>query len=78
MTEGPERGERSLKQVLCSLCETWFSSTRSTEPMMRGTANESAVLSSLSSLSFVKCIYECGMIGKKTRPGLLARPTALR
>ena len=32
---------------------------------MRGTANESGVLSSLSSLPFVKCIYEYGMLGKK-------------
>ena len=77
MTERPERGERSLKEVLRSLCETWFSSIRSTEPMMRGTANGSTVLSSLSSLSFVKCIYECGMIGKKNETWLACSPDSI-
>lgn len=45
MTARIEGRERSPEEVLCSLSETWFSSVRSTEPIMSGTANESALLS---------------------------------
>lgn len=60
--QSPESNDMTLPQLLSSFTRTWFSSLRSTEAMMRGTGNESAVLAALSSREFVKAIYECGML----------------
>lgn len=44
--------------TLKSFIGTWLCANRSTEHVMRGTANEGAVLSSLSAKPFVKAVYE--------------------
>jgi hypothetical protein len=49
---------------LISLLTSWFSSSRSTEPMMRGSANEGSVLSALRTKHFVACLFEVGIIAK--------------
>jgi hypothetical protein len=49
---------------LSALVQTWFCSFRSTEAMMRGSANEGAVVAELPSKPFVKAVYECGMLAR--------------
>lgn len=56
--------EATSLDTLQSFVATWFSSTRATEPMMRGIANEGAVFAALLSKPFVNAIYEYGMLGK--------------
>lgn len=77
MADRDARNEQSFKEHLSSFAQTWFSSSRSTEPMMRGTANEGAVMSSLNGRDFVKCIYECGMLGKKNETWLACSPDGI-
>lgn len=60
--------------TLSSLMGSWFSSSRSTEAMMRGTANEGAVFAALSAKSFVVAIYECGMLVKTEADWLACSP----
>ena len=43
----------------------WFSSKVSTEAMVRGSSNEGAVLSALTSFPFILTIFECGMLAMK-------------
>ena len=69
--------ETSPTDTLRWLSETWFSSARSTEAMMRGTANEHAVLSSLSRRSSVKSIQECGMLAKAGAEWLACSPDSI-
>ena len=57
--------EQALQKILQSFLKTWFSSSRSNEPMMRGTANESEIIASLASWDFVQCLYVCGMLARK-------------
>lgn len=45
-----------------ALYKSWFSSQVSSEAMMRGTANEVAVLLALGSMEFFKTIYEISMV----------------
>ena len=66
--------DTSLAGTLGSLTRSWFSTARSTEPMMRGRANEGAVLASLSRRPFVKSIYECGMLAKADAEWLACSP----
>lgn len=44
----------SNKDLLEKLCKSWFSSIWSTEFIMRGTANQSAVITILSKQLFVE------------------------
>ena len=67
--------ERSSPQnLLRSLTRAWFSNSRSTEPMMRGTANEAALFPALSRRPFVKALYECGMLGMRGSDWLACSP----
>lgn len=53
--------ENNPAKILSVLTASWFSSARSTEPMMRGTANEKAVLRALQRKNFISAVFECGM-----------------
>ena len=60
--------------LLPSLAAVWFSSARSTEAMMRGTANESAVFAAVSRKPFVKVMFECGMLAMKSTEWMACSP----
>ena len=69
-----EEEQTSSEFVLRTLMRSWFSAARSTEAMMRGTANEVAVFAALASKPFVRAIYECGMLGQKFDSWLACSP----
>ena len=60
-----------------SLVASWFGMFRSTEEMMRGTANESAALAALSAKPFVKAVFECGMLAKSNASWLACSPDGI-
>lgn len=63
--------ERSTREIILSdLCESWFSSARATEAMMRGTENDSAFFSAVRSMYFVEAVYEVAMFGNLANPWL--------
>lgn len=64
-------------ELLSSLCNSWFSTSRSTESMMRGTGNESAVLAALSRKHFVVGVFEVGMVGVKDSGWIACSPDAM-
>jgi hypothetical protein len=75
---GPARGnEKTPQQQLRSCADSWFSRSRSTEAMMRGTVNEGACVSALAKLAFVKTIFEVGMIALKEAPWIACSPDGI-
>lgn len=73
-----QEGEGKTEQQWFDLFyKGWFSSKVSTEPMMRGTANENAVLSALRAMQFVKGLFEVGMLALKDARYLACSPDAL-
>lgn len=69
--------ETDLSETMKALVDAWFSSSRSTEPMMRGSANEGAVIAALSKKPFVRAIYECGMFARADDEWVACSPDAL-
>lgn len=69
--------ELLLADMLALFVTTWFSSSRSTEQMMRGTANESPAFSALSKMSFVTALFGCSMLSKKGEEWLACSPDEL-
>ena len=67
----------SQEAVMTAFANSWFSSARSTEAMMRGTTNETPVLRVLRSKQFIIEIYECGMIANKAHSWMACTPDAL-
>lgn len=63
--------------MLNSLVQSWFSGARSTEAMMRGTANESAVLGAVCNKDFIVAAFECGMVARKDADWLACSPDAV-
>lgn len=53
-----------LCEVPKSFARNWFCSSRATAPILRGTTNESPVVSPLSSQPFIKSLYQSGMLSK--------------
>jgi hypothetical protein len=51
-----------------------FSTARSTEAIMRGTANEESCTSALSEMDFVGDVFEVGMIALKEAPWIACSP----
>ena len=49
-------------ELIDELAKSWFSASRSTEHMMRGTINEDSAFAALSNKQFVKAVYSVGMI----------------
>lgn len=72
-----DREDTASKSLLASLVSGWFSSTRSTEAMKRGTKNEKAVLSALSNQSYIKALFELGMIGRRGFDWIACSPDAV-
>ena len=66
--------ELTFCEQLNSLTGSWFGLFRSTEAMMRGTANEAVLLRALSANPFVKSVFECGMMAKADMPWMACSP----
>ena len=62
---GKGRERTHADAVVEDFCDGWFSAKASTEPMMRGSANEGAVLKAMERMPFLQVVYECGMLGIK-------------
>jgi hypothetical protein len=60
-----------------SLLSSWFISSRSTEPMMRGSVNENALLRALRRKTFMAGLFEAGMIAKKGKEWLACSPDGI-
>lgn len=54
--------ERTLGNWFAVIMDSWFSEKVSTEPMMRGSANEEPVIAHLCTMQFVRDVYEVGML----------------
>ena len=54
--------EDNSKKISYKLASSWFSHSRSTESMWRGTYNEGLALKSTAGMYFVVDCFECGMI----------------
>jgi hypothetical protein len=52
-------------ELLTQLCKSWFSWSRSTQAMVIGAKNESAVLQAFSKLSYVRSIFGVGLLENK-------------
>ena len=69
--------ERTLKDWFEVLSSSWFSTKVSTEAMMRGTANEAAVLHYVRNLKFIAGVYDFGMIAMNIFNYLASSPDAV-
>lgn len=65
------------KDCLNDLLKSWFSSSRSTEYMKRGSLNEDPVLNALSSRTFIIDCFECGMLALKDEQWIACSPDAI-
>ena len=54
---GYVRGRTHASAVVEDFCDGWFSAKVSTEPMMRGSANERAVLKAMERMPFLQVVY---------------------
>lgn len=70
----PAAEDFSPGETLGTLVHTWFSSSRATEAMLRGTANEGAVVAALAAKSFINALYECGMLARRDEDWLACSP----
>jgi len=61
-------------ELLNQLSKSWFSQNRSTQAMVIGAKNESAVLQAFSKLSYIRSIFELGFLENKTYPWMAASP----
>jgi hypothetical protein len=66
--------DKSPQHFLSACADSCFSTARSTEAMMRGTANEEACMSALSEMDFVGDMFEVGMIALKVAPWIACSP----
>jgi YqaJ-like viral recombinase domain len=69
--------EKSHQQLLSACADSWFTTARSTEAMMRGTANEEACVSALYKMYFVGDVCEVGMIALKVSPWIACSPDGI-
>jgi hypothetical protein len=53
---------KSDQDIMKQLCKSWFRHSCSTTAMVIGTKNEGAVLNSFSKLSYMKGVFECGLL----------------
>ena len=71
------RNEMTCREWFEVLFKRWFRPNVSTEAMMRGNANEGAVLSALTSLPFIVTLFECGMLAMKHSGYLACSPDVI-
>ncbi|PXF43284.1 hypothetical protein BWQ96_06981 [Gracilariopsis chorda] len=69
--------ETTMPQWFERFYKGWFSTKTSTEAMMRGSANECAVLSALRAKPFVTAVFEVGMLAVKERRFLSCSPDGI-
>ena len=62
------------KALMRRLCNSWFTTKRSSEAMMRGTANEDAVLNFLKRQPYTKELFCIGLLTVKDGPWLASSP----
>jgi hypothetical protein len=72
-----DQEEHCSRAQLATFANSWCSSSRSTEEMMRGSADEDAVIRALSREPFIKEIYETGTIARKETSWLACSPDAI-
>lgn len=65
---------KTVLQTLQSFLKSYFSSLRSTEAMVRGTANRSAVFAAVSAKDFVLCLCECCIMAMRENGWLSISP----
>lgn len=70
----PVGRERTLGDWFVVLMDSWFSEKVSTEPMMRGSANEGPVIAHLRTMAFVRDVYEVGMLELSQHQELACSP----
>ena len=63
--------------MLDELVSSWFSSSRSTESMKRGTSNEDLMMRGIKDLDFVLCFHELGMLGHQSINQITVSPDGL-
>jgi hypothetical protein len=68
------KGNRTDGDLLNQLSKSWFSRNRSTQAIVIGAKNESAVFQALSKLSYVRSIFEVGLLENKTYPWMATSP----
>ncbi|PXF45213.1 hypothetical protein BWQ96_05043 [Gracilariopsis chorda] len=71
------RRESTLEDWFKLSYDARFSSKRSTEAIIRGTANEDAVLATLRALPFVENVFEAGWLAQKDAPHLACSPDGI-
>ena len=69
--------EELEKNIFDELVSSWFSHSRSSEAMKRGTKNEEAAMIALRGLDFVTECWECGMLGIKEHPWIAVSPDGI-
>jgi hypothetical protein len=74
-SSGDDRGRPTA--LLAKLMSSWLSSARSSEAMMRGTANEDAMLSALRNKPFIVGLFECGMLAMKSVRWITCSPDGI-
>ena len=64
-------------RILETLSKSWFSTSRSTEEMTRGTVNENAVINTIGNHVYVDSVHGVGMLCNKERSWIAASPDAI-
>jgi hypothetical protein len=68
---------KTNEKVICQLCKSWFSHSRSTAAMVIGAKNEGAILNAFSKLNYVKGVFECGLLESKLHPWMTVTPDGI-
>jgi hypothetical protein len=66
---------KTNEEIICQLCKSWFSHSRSTAAMVIGAKNEGAIVNAFSRLNYVKGVFECGLLESKLHPLMAASPS---
>lgn len=79
MIDLPERSVEAAthSDLFDKMMSSWFSTSRSTEAMMRGTVNEKPVVAAIKSLPWCMELFEVGMLACREFPWLACSPDAL-
>jgi hypothetical protein len=65
---------KTNEDIINQLCKSWFSHSRSTAAMAIGAKNKGATFNAFSKLSYVKGVFECGLLESKRHPWMAASP----
>lgn len=70
----PTAKERTHKEWIGRWTDSWFSTRRSTEAMMRGTRNEDTVIDCFDRASYVFCTRTVGLLARNDAPFIACSP----